>query len=290
MLQKDQVALAMRETVSRSQLDRKLPKDIARPATHVELRQIYDANERALAGLYHFNALAVSRLVPQGGMVLDLGSGSAGFLSYLAKRRPDLQIIGVEADPNLLELGQTIIAEQGVSERVSLNEGLSTQFAERIPTRIDMITSVFSLNRLPSTNDLLTCLHEALTVRIRCGCAIWFFDYARPNHPKTAEDYPATLMPGAPVLFRWDVRNALMSAFSPAEVEEAFGKVSFGTVYHAVSNNLKVFQAHWIEREDHAGGGSQELWHEGFLPTPAVAHFKSVCSMFPKVPLPPHLK
>jgi hypothetical protein len=290
MLPKDQVALAMRETVSRAQLERKPQQDFARPATRVDLEQTHNASLRALAGIFHFNALAISRLVPQGGMLLDLGSGSAAFLCYLAQRRPDLQIIGVEESPDLLNLGQAYVANLGLEERVSLNAGSPTFFAERIPARIDMITSVLSANRLASSADLLKMLQESLLVRIRCGCAVWFFDYSRPNLAKTAEEFPATLLPGAPVQFRWDVRNALLSAFTAGEVIEAFDKVSFGTVMHALSNNLKLFQAHWIEREDGQAAAAETLWREGSIPTPAVAQFKAISSIFPKVPLPPHLK
>jgi hypothetical protein len=280
----------MRETVSRAQLERKPQQDFARPATRVDLEQSHNASLRGLAGIFHFNALAISRLVPQGGMLLDLGSGSAAFLCYLAQRRPDLQIIGVEESPELLSLGQAYVAKLGLDERVSLNEGSPTFFSERIPTRIDMITSVFSMNRLASGADLLKMLQESLLVRIRCGCAVWLFDYSRPNLPKTADEFPATLLAGAPIQFRWDVRNALLSAFSASEVVEAFDKVSFGTVLHAQSANLKLFQAHWIEREDGGAIGSETLWREGSIPTPAVLQFKAISSIFPKVPLPPHLK
>jgi len=290
MLPKDQVALAMREAMSRPQLFRKPEQIKVRTSTPEEERKILDASLRALIGFYHFNALAVSRLVPEGGLVLDIASGSAAFLAFLATCRPDLQIIGVEESPALLELGQAHLAEVGVSGQVSLNEGTPTFFAERIPARIDMITSVLGLHTLSSANDLLRTLQEALLVRIRCGCALWIFDYARPNLAKTAEEFPVTLMPGTPVQFRWQIRNSLLAAFSYEEMMEAFDKVTFGKVFHAQSNNLNVFQAHWLEREDTMTTNSPGSWQEPKTTRFGVAQLKTLTTMFPKVPLPPHLK
>jgi len=290
MLPKDQVALAMREAVSRPQLERKPIPIINASLNEADARQVHDAVTRAYAGVFHFNALAISRLVPQGGLVLDLASGSAEFLAYLATCRPDLQIIGVEENKDYLALGQTYLSEQGLTERVLLNEGSPTFFAERIPSRIDMITSVFGLHTLQNSGDLVKCLHESLLVRIRCGCAFWVFDFARPNLLKTAEDFPATLTPVSPIQFKRQVRNSLMASYTYDEVEEAFGKVSFGTVRHALSTNLKLFQAHWIEREDNVVAGNEALWIEPRLPAPAVSQFKDISSIFPKVPLPKHLK
>src|SRR6185437_2279309 len=105
----------------------------------------------------------------------------------------------------------------------------------------------------------------------------------------TADDFPVALMAGTPIPFRRDVRNSLLAAFTYREMSESLSKVTLGTVDRAQSNNLKIYQAHWLPRGDELQG-KDDLWHEGRIPAAALAQFKDVCAMFPKVPLPKHLK
>jgi len=288
MLSKGLLSLATREALSQPKLER-TPWTAAVQLGDEELKVNEDAAFRALQGIYNFNALATSYLVPKNGVVLDLGSGSGAFLIYLAERRPDITIIGVDSSPRLVELGQRQIAEAGLTERININLGEITDFSQRIPTEVDMITSVMSLHTVPSTEELFRCFQEISLVRMRCGCAVWMFDFCRPNNVKTAEDFPAALMAGTPIPFRRNCRNSLMASFTHKEMSEALGKVSLGTVHHAQSKNFKIYQAHWLTREDGITS-KDELWHEGRISTAAVAQFKDIAGMFPTVSLPKHLK
>lgn len=289
MLSKGLLALATREALSQPKLERAPQSGGAVELNDEDLIANEEAAFKALQGIYHYNALATSRLVPQGGLVLDLGSGSGSFPMYLAQRRPDLTIIGVDPSMRLVDLGQRKVAEEGLTERININWGEITDFSQRIPTEVDMITSVMSLHTVPSTEELFRCFQEISLVRMRCGCAVWMFDFCRPNQAKTAEEFPVALMPGTPIPFRRNCRNSLMASFTHREMSDALAKVSLGTVHHAQSRNFKIYQAHWLDREDELAS-KDELWHEGRLPALAVQQFKEVSSMFPTVPLPKHLK
>jgi arsenite methyltransferase len=291
MLSKDILSLAMRDTMSRSAMERR-PRtsvDALAPAA-ADLKQVAEASDRAYQAAYHFNALATSRLIPEGGLLLDLGCGSGGFLTYLAQRRPDIQIIGIDPSERLVDLGQQIVEERVLTDRVSINHCDFGTFSERIPSRIDMITGVFSLNQILNTEEMLRCLQQISQIRIRCGCAVWLFDFARPKTMHTAEEFSATLMPGLPVLFRRENRNALMSAFTFNELSDALNKVSLGTVHHAQSKGLHIYQAHWLEREDEHKESKKNPWVEGRITTQVLQQFKQISEMFPTVPLPSHLK
>ncbi|BDI32832.1 hypothetical protein CCAX7_48830 [Capsulimonas corticalis] len=290
MLSKDILSLAMRETMSRTSMERRPRTSIDAVAPDAELQQVSEAADRAYQAAYHFNALAASRLIPEGGLVLDLGCGSGGFLVYLAQHRPDIQIIGIDPSERLVARGQQTVEDHALTDRVSVNHCDLTSFSERIPGRVDMITGVFTLNQLLTMDDLLRCFQQISQVRIRCGCAAWLFDFARPKALNTAEEFAGTLMPGLPVLFRRENRNALMSAFTYNEVSDAVNKVSLGTVHHAQSKNLHVYQAHWLEREDEHKNSKNNPWVEGRLSANVLQQFKQICEMFPTVPLPQHLK
>jgi SAM-dependent methyltransferase len=289
MLSKGVLALATRETFSPARMERKPEASSAVELTETDLEQTEEAATRALMGVYHFCALAVSRIVPENGLVLDLGSGAGAFPLYLAQRRPDITIVGVEPSERLVAMGQNFITDAGLGERMNINVGELTEFSQRIPARIDMITSVLSLHTVATTEDLFKCFQEMSLVRIRCGCGIFMFDFSRPNLVKTAEEFPMTLMPGTPIPFRRNCRNSVMAAFNFSEMGDALGKVSLGIVHHAQSKGLKIYQAHWLDREDGLKS-SDSSWKEGRLSATALQQFKDISSMFPTVPLPKHLK
>jgi SAM-dependent methyltransferase len=289
MLSKGLFSLATREALSQPKLERtpQIPGGVE--LGEEELRINEDAAARAFQGIFHFNALAASKLVPQNGLVLDLGSGSGGFATYFAEHRPDITIIGVDPSPRQVELGQRLLAEGGLTDRININLGEITDFSQRIPSQVDMITSVMSLHTVASTEELFRCFQEISLVRIRCGCAVWMFDFCRPNAIKTAEEFPVALMPGTPIPFRRNCRNSLMASFTFKEMSEALSKVSLGTVNHAQSKGFKIFQAHWLDREDELKS-KDDLWHEGRISAAGLQQFKDVSGMFPTVPLPKHLK
>ena len=76
--------------------------------------------QRLLLPLYHFSALAISRLLRPGGRLLDLGSGSGRLLAYLAKGRPDLEIIGLELSKPMVDAGNRMLEQAGLLPRVRL--------------------------------------------------------------------------------------------------------------------------------------------------------------------------
>jgi cyclopropane fatty-acyl-phospholipid synthase-like methyltransferase len=214
MISKPLLALAARESLSMPRLERRAGSAKAFDTNADSLRVSEEATTRALQGVYHFCALAASRLLPEGGLVLDLGSGSGGFATYLADRRPDVTIMGVESFPGRVELGQQLIHEANLQDRVCIYEGEITEFSKRITSSIDMVTAVLSLHQLNTIEDLLRCFHDISYVRIRGGCGVFLFDWARPNQAKTTEEFGAAFMPGAAASVSRECRNALVSSFT----------------------------------------------------------------------------
>ena len=56
-------------------------------------------------GIHTLTARAISRLLPHGGTVVDLGCGSGRLLERLANGRPDARIIGFDLSDPMLETG-----------------------------------------------------------------------------------------------------------------------------------------------------------------------------------------
>src|SRR5438105_4840842 len=86
--------------------------------------------EGPLTPLYHFSALAISRLLPEGGRLLDLGSGSGRLLAHLGTGRPDVEIIGLELSPPMVDAGNRMLDQAGLFPRVRLEIGDMTNFIQ----------------------------------------------------------------------------------------------------------------------------------------------------------------
>jgi SAM-dependent methyltransferase len=246
------------------------------------VRAFHEQGESSLLPVYHFNALATSRLLPRGGTVVDLGSGSGQYISYLAGCRPDARILGLDLSPTMVELGAKKLVQERLHPRVQLAGGDMTCFRHLIPDRVDVISSVFALHHLPDHASLDRCFREMEYVRrLSCG-AVWIFDHARPKHPGTAEEFPKIFTPSAPESFQRDSRNSLMASFSFQEMSAALDNAFDCPVRHVLSRVLRLYQAHWIE------GGAAEArgaWKGEPLAPPARENFMGLRRIMGGVPL-----
>lgn len=244
------------------------------------------ASSGPLLPVYHYNALATSKLVPRGGTLVDLGCGSGQYLAYLARRRPDLSIIGLDLSPTMLEVGREMLNELDLNDQVELREGDMTRFNSLIPERVDGLSSVFSVHHLPDYGELVRCLREISRVRKRSGCAVWIFDHARPRHPKTAAAFPEIFTPDAPRLFREDSRNSLIASFTFKELCGALSAADLEPMEHRCARFMPLYQIHWMLSETGSlRANGDPLWQENQLLKSSYRDFRSLQVLFPDVPL-----
>lgn len=84
------------------------------------------------APVYRVNALALSRLLPEGGTLLDLGSGSGRLLIDLAAARPDVRLEGRDLAPNMVAAGRRTLTEVNLHDRVKLVLGDMTRVEDPV--------------------------------------------------------------------------------------------------------------------------------------------------------------
>ncbi|MFM1860246.1 MAG: hypothetical protein RL133_1746 [Pseudomonadota bacterium] len=85
--------------------------------------------------------------VPPGGLVCEMGCGTAHNLIRLARRRPDLQLIGVDASEAMLELARRKVRQAGLTERIQLVHGYAESYQP--PSPMDRVIFPYSLSMMP---------------------------------------------------------------------------------------------------------------------------------------------
>lgn len=212
--------------------------------------------------VHQFSARAISRLLPDGGTLIDLGCGSGRLLARLAVARPDARILGLDLSERMLHVGRRLLEREGLADRVELRLGDITEFDAELPERLDVLSCNFALHQLPSDELASRCLGAIGRARQRTGCAVWIFDFARLRDPRS---WPAIMsmldVPGP--AFREDGIASERAAFTRSELTTLLDHAGLGDLEHARSRPLGEYQAHWALGHDRPSNG---IWHDVPLP------------------------
>ncbi len=280
--------MVLRESMTRAVLERR-PEPTHWMDDVDQATAFHEEGASTLIPIYHFNALAVSRWVPVGGTVVDLGSGSGQFLAYLAARRPDLRIVGLELAPSMVSMGQEFLRQRGVSSRVELRLGDMTSFSHDIDFHVDCVSSVFSLHHLPAMDDLLCCLEQIRDIRARTGCAVWVFDFARPRHPETPKEFPRLFTPHSHPIFNRDSTNSLIASYAFDEIKSRFHDAGLDA-HHWLSRWMRLYQIHEVPVSPPTGvtgvSGVSAAWQDvPSLSDDARRDWRALQFLFPNSPV-----
>ena len=278
--------LAIREACTPSQLPRQRASiNLLEDPRYADLFHQEGVPTGPMLPLFHFNALAMSRLLPPGGTLVDVGAVSGHHLSYLARGRPDIRIIGLERCDALVRVGRRTLEEEGLSPRVALQVSRMTQFSRDLPERVDAISSVLMFHRLPTIDEAARYVEELSRVRARTGCAVWIVDLVRPRHPRTAEAAARRLLPAASAMFQQDTRDAFRSAWSFTELCPLLDGAFPERVRHVCSSGVKLLQVHWLEGARGAAADTQPRWDGAPLPAWAARPVATLRRALRSVPL-----
>jgi ubiquinone/menaquinone biosynthesis C-methylase UbiE len=244
----------------------------AMPVDHqvMELDQLvaeYHAGGRpggSMRPVYEVCARAISRLLPEGGKVVDLGAATGRVAAVLAEHRSDAQIVAVDLSDEMIRAGRSALAAEYLSDRVTMRVGDMRAFGEIVPEDAAVVASSWALENLPTLGDMHRCLAEIAAVRKRTGCAVWLFNFARLN---SSRSYPALqeLVGGVtPLLARNGVTGeAAAPTFS--EMREQLDAAGLRDLEHAVFKPLPFLQAHWAPGPP-PGDAHKRLWRHLSLP------------------------
>jgi S-adenosylmethionine-diacylgycerolhomoserine-N-methlytransferase len=84
---------------------------------------------------------------PTGGRVCEMGCGTAHNLIRLARRRPDLQLLGVDASEAMLEIAQQKVDRAGLSGQITLVHGFAESYQPA--AQMHVVLFPYSLSMMP---------------------------------------------------------------------------------------------------------------------------------------------
>lgn len=133
--------------------------------------RIYDAVARTvLRGLYSRIADDLVDVLPAGAEVLDVGTGPGALVSELARRRPDLRLVGVDLSADMVDAAQRNLSEFG--DRACAKQGDVTDLPFAADT-FDLIVTSFSSHHW---DDPAAAVPELARV-LRSGGRLYIYDF-----------------------------------------------------------------------------------------------------------------
>jgi ubiquinone/menaquinone biosynthesis C-methylase UbiE len=148
---------------------------------HGRSSRIYDlVSRRVLRGMYRRLAADVAGVAPDGGAVLDVGTGPGVLLVELATRRPDLRLTGVDLSADMVAAATRNLASFGERARARVADVTSLPFPDR---SFDLIVSSLSLHHWDHPEAAVPELARLL----RPGGRVYIYDFPFAPFDKLAD-------------------------------------------------------------------------------------------------------
>ncbi|HVE67235.1 MAG TPA: methyltransferase domain-containing protein [Solirubrobacteraceae bacterium] len=231
-------------------------------------------------GVHELSARAISRLLPEGGTLVDLGCGSGRLLARLARGRPDARIVGFDLSEPMLDTARRLMEREGLAERVELRRADIATFDAGLSEEPDVVSCNFALHHLPDEEVAGRCLEAIARVRSRTGCAVWIFDFARLRHPGSWPAVASMIRWPGPVVHS-DAIESERAAFSEAELIRLIERSGLDDLHHVRSRPLGENQAHWAAGRDRRAPVTG-LWRQVPLPRESRLVTRLALQSFPR--------
>lgn len=101
-------------------------------------------SEKLMGYVYQEVVDRATKLTPIAGRVLDVGTGFGMLAMTLARKNPDVEIIGLDISEQMTEAGRALVEKRGLSKRISFE----TADAKEMPFPDDYFDAVISYGSL----------------------------------------------------------------------------------------------------------------------------------------------
>jgi ubiquinone/menaquinone biosynthesis C-methylase UbiE len=194
---------------------------------------------------YEFSASMMSRLVPRGGNVLDLGSGSGQLAAHLATGRPDVRVTCVDLSQEMLATGRLMAAERDLEGRLSFVSGDITSLEDELVGTPDLVCCTYVVHQFPDRDTAVAALREIARIRDEHGSAVWIFDLERLRRPQTMATLFDTMWGPIDRRLREDALASEAAAWTMEEMRDMLAEAGLTELSCARDRTLRLFQSWW---------------------------------------------
>jgi ubiquinone/menaquinone biosynthesis C-methylase UbiE len=140
---------------------------------HFSHGESYDQHTaRLFAGLHRKVVEDVAAAAPAGGVVLDAGCGSGRLAVLIARRRPDLQVRGVDLEHGMVTVAARRAEHENLTSRVTFTAADLADLP--LPDdSVDLIVSTASMHHWADVRAVIGSLGRVL----RPGGEMWIYDF-----------------------------------------------------------------------------------------------------------------
>jgi ubiquinone/menaquinone biosynthesis C-methylase UbiE len=140
---------------------------------HFSHGECYDRHTaRLFAGLHRTVVEDVAATAPQDGVVLDAGCGSGRLAVQIARRRPDLQVRGIDLEQGMVTVADRRAEQENLASRVTF----TTADLADVPLpadSVDLVVSTASMHHWADVRAVIASLGRVL----RPGGEMWIYDF-----------------------------------------------------------------------------------------------------------------
>jgi len=146
----------------------------------------------ALRWLYRLAAARVAAELPNGGQVLDVGTGPGRLLLELARRRPDAHVVGVDPSADMVRIANGHLQAAGITRQAEARSA----GAEDLPFPDGAFDAVVSTLSAHHWADIAPAVAEQSRV-LRPGGTLWVFDLRGRSPAQLTEVLRSSFAEGA---------------------------------------------------------------------------------------------
>ena len=157
-----------------------------------------------------------------GGRLIEIGPGPAYVSIEIAKRLPNVEIVGLEISDTMIEIAKRNAETQGLSEKITLRKGEASNMPFE-DSEFDFAVTSGSLHHWKKPNQVFSEIYRIL----KPGCIALISDLRRDT-PKEKVDELANKIDSK--LMRWGLKHSFKEGYTARQMQEMMKSTQFSEI------------------------------------------------------------
>jgi ubiquinone/menaquinone biosynthesis C-methylase UbiE len=155
----------------------------------------------------------------QGGRLLEIGPGPAYISIEIAKRLPEVEIIGLEISDTMIEIANKNAREHGVSENMTFKKGDASMMPFE-DAEFDFVITSGSLHHWKKPAQVINEIYRVL----KSGCVALISDLRKDAPEENIREFADNI---DSKLMRWGLRHSIREGYTAEQIEAIIRSTHF---------------------------------------------------------------